>query len=90
MHYNLGVLLTKDDDYVTAADEFKRAIELVPGDSASHFNLGKLYADHLDDKELAVKYFQKYLKLEPQAEDSNWVKRFIASTQAWLGDEKLV
>ena len=89
MHYNLGVLMTKNQDYRNAAIEFERATQLRSDDAASYFNLGKIHADFFKDKEKAVGYFQKYLQLSPQAEDRGWVESFIALTKGWRAEEKL-
>jgi tetratricopeptide (TPR) repeat protein len=89
MHYNLGVLLTKNGDYRNAHAEFLRAIQLRPNDSASYFNLGKINADYFKDKEKAITFFQKYLHLEPKADDRGWVEGFISQMRAWRADEKI-
>lgn len=89
LHYNLGVMLSKSGDYKNAAAEFTRAIQLRPDDAYSHFNLGKLYADYLPEKEKAIDYFKTYLRLQPQAQDSGWVRSFIATFKASRAEEKL-
>ena len=89
MHYNLGVLLSKNQEFRNAAIEFQRAIELRKDDASSYFNLGKIYADFYKDKVKAVGYFKKYLELNPQAEDRNWVQNFITSFKSWKAEEKI-
>ncbi len=89
LHYNLGVMLSKSGDYKNAAAEFLRASQLRPDDASAYFNLGKLYADYLPEKEKAVEYFKTYLRLQPQAEDSSWVRTFIATFKASRAEEKL-
>jgi len=89
LHYNLGVMLSKSGDYKNAAAEFLRASQLRPDDAAAFFNLGKLYADYLPEKEKAIDYFKTYLRLQPQAEDSSWVRTFIATFKASRAEEKL-
>ena len=89
MHYNLGVLLTKNQDFRTAAIEFERAIQLRKDDASSYFNLGKIYADFYKDNIKAVEYFKKYLEYNPKAEDRGWVETFITSIKALRGEEKI-
>lgn len=89
MHYNLGVLLAKNQEYRNAGIEFQRAIELRSDDAASYFNLGKIYADFYKDKVKAVEYFKKYLEINPQAEDRNWVENFITTFKSWRAEEKI-
>ncbi len=89
MHYNLGVLLAKNQEFRNAAIEFQRAVELRKDDAASYFNLGKIYADFYKDKVKAVEYFKKYLEINPQAEDRNWVENFITTIKSWKAEEKI-
>ena len=89
MHYNLGVLMSKNQDYKNATLEFQRAVQLRPNDASAYFNLGKIQADFYKDKVKAVEYFQKYLKLNPEAEDRGWVESFITTVKAWRAEEKL-
>jgi len=89
MHYNLGVLLSKNQDFRNAAIEFTRAIELRKDDASSYFNLGKIYADFYKDNVKAVEYFKKYLEYNPRAEDRGWVESFITSIKAFRGEEKI-
>lgn len=89
MHYNLGVFFAQSRDFTRAAKEFQRAVEMRPNDSAAHYNLAKIYADQLGEKEKAVVHFEQYLQLNPNAPDKNWVEGYVASSRAWEGEEKL-
>jgi chromosome segregation ATPase len=89
MHYNLGVLLTKNQQYYQAASEFRKVLELRPDDGEAHYNLGVIYAEHLPDREKAVVHFRRYLEIHPRAQDAGWVKQYIASWQAWEAKERL-
>lgn len=89
MHYNMGVLLSKQKDYAKALKEFQKVIELRPDDADAHYNLGVIYAEHIPNRPKAMDYFRKYLKLNPGAKDAGWVKQYIASWQAWEGKERL-
>lgn len=89
LHYNLGVSLVQMGEYQRAVKEFLRTLELVPDDIESHFNLGKLYAQHLKNNDEAVRYFEKYIQLQPQAKDMDSVRKFIETVQAYNGEESL-
>ncbi len=89
MHYNLGVLLSKQRDYPKASKEFQKVIELRPNDADAHYNLGVIYAEHIPNRPKAMDYFRQYLKLNPAAKDASWVKQYIATWQAWEGKERL-
>ena len=88
-HYNMGVALTKRNDYVRAANEFRKTIELRPDDPEAHYNLGVIYAEHLPDRERAIAFFRKYLAINPKGESANWARQYIATWQAWEAKERL-
>lgn len=87
MHYNLGVFYTQHKEFSRAIAEFEKAVELNPEDSASYFNLGYIYAEHLQNRPKAVEAFRKYLKLAKRDDkDMDWVKRYILTWQTWEGN----
>lgn len=89
MHYNLGVLFSQNKEYPRALTEFRKVLELRPDDADAHYNIGVIYAEHVRDRDKALSYFRRYLKLNPRAHDASWVKHYIASWQAWEGKERL-
>lgn len=89
MHYNLGVLFSKDKEYTRALAEFKKVVELRPDDGDAYYNLGVIYAEHLPDKDRAIAHFRRYLALIPDAKDAGWVKKYIASWNAWEAKDRL-
>jgi tetratricopeptide (TPR) repeat protein len=89
-HYNLGVFYTKSKEYSRAAAEFEKAIELVPEDAYSHFNLGYIYAEYLVDRARAIEHFRQYLRLaKTDDKDVDWVKNYILTWQTWEGKKPL-
>jgi len=87
MHYNLGVFYTQNREFARAVKEFEKAVELNPQDAASFFNLGYIYAEHLENRPKAVEHFRKYLKLaKKDDQDADWVKKYILTWQAWEGN----
>jgi tetratricopeptide (TPR) repeat protein len=90
MHYNLGVFYTKQKEYTRALAEFEKAIELNPNDAYSHFNLGYIYAEHLVDRERAIKQFREFLRLAKKDDkDVDWVKRYLLTWESWEGKKPL-
>jgi chromosome segregation ATPase len=89
VHYNLGVFLTQSRDFERAVSEFGKVIELRPDDADSHYNLGMIYAEHLPNRERAMKHFRRYLDLNPHATDASRVQAYIATWQAWQAKERI-
>jgi len=86
MHYNLGVFYTQNKEFERAVKEFEKAVELNPQDAASFFNLGYIYAEHLENRPKAVEHFRQYLKLaQKNDKDADWAKRYILTWQTWEG-----
>lgn len=86
MHYNLGVFYTQNREFDRAVAEFEKAVELNPEDSGSYFNLGYIYAEHLQNRSKAVSYFKNFLRLaHADDKDVDWVKRYILTWQTWEG-----
>jgi len=87
MHYNLGVFYTQNREFARAVKEFEKAVELNPHDAASFFNLGYIYAEHLQNRSKAVEHFRQYLKVaQKDDKDADWVKRYILTWQTWEGN----
>lgn len=87
MHYNLGVFYTQNQEFTRAVAEFEKAVELNQDDSASYFNLGYIYAEHLQNRPRAVSYFRQFLKLAKKDDkDADWAKRYILTWQTWEGE----
>ncbi len=89
MHYNMGVMFNDNKQYQRALVEFSKVLELRPDDADAVHNLGVIYADYLPNREKSIAYFRRYLELNPDASDANWVKQYIASWQAWEAKDRL-
>ncbi|MGB5106003.1 MAG: DUF2723 domain-containing protein [Candidatus Zixiibacteriota bacterium] len=59
---NLAVL---HSDYPAAAAAFERAVEYDAGNPRLLLNLGLVYAQHLNDRDKALRYLSHYLEIEP-------------------------
>lgn len=89
MHYNQGVFYAKNKEFKRAIKEFEQVLDLKPKDPQANYNLGYIYAEHLVDRPKAVQYFKDYLTYAPDAQDADWVKRYIATWQTWYGNEPM-
>ncbi|MBI4355435.1 MAG: tetratricopeptide repeat protein [Candidatus Omnitrophica bacterium] len=89
MHYNLGLMFTRNKQWARAEKEFRKVLELSPDEADAYYNLGVIYAEHLTNRDKALTHFRKYLDLKPHAQDANWVRSYIATWQAWDGKERL-
>lgn len=61
-----------------AEQEYRKAIKLNPNHPNAHRNLGVLLATDLNNKSEAVKEFEKYLSLSPNAPDAGNIFRLIS------------
>ncbi|MBI5640306.1 MAG: tetratricopeptide repeat protein [Nitrospirae bacterium] len=62
-----------------AVKEYRRALEINPNHLNAHKNLGVVLMDDFKDRTQAIKAFEKYLQLAPNAPDSAQVKQVIQS-----------
>jgi tetratricopeptide (TPR) repeat protein len=76
-HYNLGVAYTKANLFKEAIESYQKCLEFDPKMAEAHYNLGLLYEDFKKDPEVAILHYQKYLELNPDAEDKEEVKKWI-------------
>ena len=63
--YQQAILIEPDEDLSAAVDFLQKAIDLAPDSRNSYANLFMLY-DKSGDREQAIQYLEKYLKLFPQ------------------------
>ena len=61
-----------------AVEEFRKAIKINPRHLYAHRNLGVVLAFDIGDKKQAVKEFEEYLGLSPNAHDAQQVRQEIA------------
>lgn len=80
-HDNLGLAYAYRGDFGEAIKSFNRAIELDPGYADAHFNLGLLYYEKLDNPELAVESFTKFIELSDKPDKVNEAKQLIEQLQ---------
>jgi len=62
----------------SAAEEYKKAIASNPGHPNAHRNLGIVLAFDLKNKREAIREFEEYLKVAPNAPDAQQISQLIA------------
>lgn len=83
-HYNMGNIYFERGEYQRAVVEFYQAVDLTPKDADTHYNLAFVSGEYLGDQETALKHYQLYLYLNPNADDANAVKEKIMQAKLHL------
>ncbi len=84
LHYNLGVFHVQKQEYSEAIYEFEKVLELNPDDSATHYNLGVIYAEYLGNRPKAIAHFNHYLMLAAKDDkDVELAKKYILTWEQW-------
>lgn len=76
-HYNMGNIYFERGEYQRAVVEYYQAVDLTPNDPDTHYNLAFVSGEYLGDQETALKHYQWYLYLKPDASDASAVKEKI-------------
>jgi chromosome segregation ATPase len=82
MHYNLGVVLTKQKNYTGAVKEYEKVLTLSPNDEDAHYNLAILYDEIFKDSKKALEHYRSYLRIKPDASDAVNVQKWIVDKEA--------
>ncbi|MBF0511361.1 MAG: tetratricopeptide repeat protein [Candidatus Omnitrophica bacterium] len=80
-HYNMGNIYFERGEYQRAVVEYYQAVDLVPNDPDTHYNLAFVSGEYLGDQETALKHYQWYLYLKPDASDVAAVKEKIMTAK---------
>jgi tetratricopeptide (TPR) repeat protein len=75
--YNqLGIVYRKLGKFKDAGDAYQRAIEIDPGYALAHLNLGVLYDMYLQQPDLALAEFERYVSIagDTDAAVNGWIK----------------
>ncbi len=83
-HYNMGNIYFERGEYQRAVVEYYQAVDLTPNDADTHYNLAFVSGEYLGDQETALKHYQWYLYLKPNAKDANLVKEKILQAKLHL------
>ncbi len=82
--YNLALQYDSEQRYEESLREYHEALLLMPDDADVHYNLGILYNDHIKDLKKAILHYQRYLNLNPSAEDAEEVTAWIKQARVEL------
>jgi tetratricopeptide (TPR) repeat protein len=77
LHYNMASVYAKEGRHREAEQEYLKALRADPTDAGSHYNLGILYDEVFSEKSKAAMHYRAYLKLAPNAPDSDEVKSWL-------------
>ena len=83
MHYNMGVFFTENKQFSQAEREYLRALDFDPNSLKVHYNLGYLYSEELSKHDKAMFHLEKYLQINPNSKESESIRAYIATRQAW-------
>ncbi len=83
-HYNMGNIYYERGEYRRAVIEYFQAVDFMPYDPDAHFNLAFVSAEFLNDHATALKHYQRYLYLKPNAEDIKFIREKILASKLVL------
>lgn len=84
VYYNMGNIFFHQGKFDEAINEYKKVLEIVPSDVNAHFNLAYVAGDFLHDFTTAIEHYQKYLYLNPAAEDAPLVEEKLLEAQLYM------
>ncbi len=88
LHYTVGINYTNLGKNEEALKAFLMALNLNPNHAESHFELARLYMEHLRDKASAVAHFRRYLSLSPEANNAERIKGWLMRAETELRGKK--
>ncbi len=83
-HYNMGNIYFERGEYQRAVVEYYQAVDLVPNDADTHYNLAFISGEYLGDQETALKHYQWYLYLKPNADDKDAINEKVLQAKIHL------
>ncbi|MBI4313669.1 MAG: hypothetical protein HY594_02515 [Candidatus Omnitrophica bacterium] len=88
LYVRLGALETRQGNFKEAENAFKQAIFLQPTSGVAHYNLGVLYDDYMARPDLAIREYEQYLLLTPNAQDAKTVQGWLQYLKSSVASEK--
>lgn len=80
-HYNMGNVYFERGEYQRSVVEYYQAVDLMPYDADAHYNLAFVSGEYIGDQETALKHYQWYLYLKPNAPDRKAVEEKIVASK---------
>lgn len=84
LHYNLGLAYDKNRQFEEAAAEYEKALKINPYDADANYNIGVIYDEQLHEPKKAIFHYREYLRLAPEAKDTEQVVAWIKDAQREL------
>jgi LysM repeat protein len=88
-HFVLGKSRVNAMDFQGAIEAFEQSLEANPHSASAHFELGWLYDEKTSDPAAAIFHYQEYLKLNPNADNSDVIKQRIYRCKQQLAADVL-
>ena len=80
----MGNIYFQKGEFEIAVREYYQAVTLMPDDPDAHYNLAFVSGGYLEDYKTALKHYQMYLYLSPNARDIKFVKEKILQAKLAL------
>ncbi len=74
---DMGTCLRNSGRPQQAAEEYRKVIKIYPNHAYAHRNLGVTLAFDIHDRQAAIREFEKYLALSPNAADATEIRQRI-------------
>jgi len=76
--HSLAVIASLNQEPELEVQYYQKILTINDSDSIAHLNLGHYYYSSDDEEEKAKEHFQKYLELEPEAEDREVIEGYFS------------
>lgn len=73
-------LFARQGDYRKAVEMYQKAEVLEPDNADVYLQLGIIYDDSLKDKNLAIAYYQEFLRRDPESKMADRVRQWLGET----------
>ena len=80
----MGNVYFERGEFQRAVVEYYQAVDLAPNDPDTHYNLAFVSGEYLADQDTALKHYQWYLYLKPNADDTAQVNEKILQAKLHL------
>jgi len=80
--YNQAIEMQENERYKDALRLFHKTVQIDPNYADAYLQIASIYDDHLEDKNRAVEWYQKYLEISQNENQNKLVRK-------WLEDAKI-
>ncbi|MCK5852624.1 hypothetical protein KAH27_06295 [bacterium] len=75
--YNQALELQENERYKDALRLFHKAVQIDPNHEDAYLQIASIYDDHLEDKDRAVEWYQKYLNISQNESQKQLVNKWL-------------